>query len=141
VTEVSRNPYFRWFQSAMWLGIFGNLAFAIPAILNPNGLLAWLSLPPAHPTIWLRDAGGLLFLLTLLYIAPAQEPFRYELNGAVAVTGRLAFAVFWFWMVLVADYAREFLTLGIGDLVVGILQAGLYFALMRKKRERWRQTD
>lgn len=125
------NPFLPWFQLTMWLGILGNLVFAVPAIFNPYGLLACLSLPPTHPTIWLRDAGGLLFFLTLMYIPAARDPFRYKFNAAVAVIGRLLFAVFWFWMVLFAGYPREFLTLGVGDLVVGLLQAALYIPLVR----------
>jgi len=129
--EARRNRFLPWFRMAMWLGILANLAFAIPAVINPDALLTWLSLPPADPTIWLRDAGGLLFFLTLLYVPAAQNPFRYKFNAAVAVSGRLLFAGFWFWMVLFAGNGREFLTLGFGDLTIGLLQASLYVPMLR----------
>jgi hypothetical protein len=49
----------------------------------------------------------------------------------VAVIGRVLFAVFWFWMVYFADYERGLLTLGYGDLGLGLLQAVLYLLLIR----------
>lgn len=127
----SPNPFQPWFRLAMWLGILGNLAFALPAFFAPYRLLEWLSLPQAHPTIWLRDAGGLLFFLSLMYIPAAENPFRYQFNAALAVIGRLAYALFWFWIVLFADEARGFLTLGIGDLAIGAVQVVLYLLMIR----------
>jgi hypothetical protein len=115
----------------MWLGILSNLAFAIPALFNPSWLLSTLSLAPAHPPIWLQDAGGLLFFLTCMYVPAASDPFRYRLNAAMAVIGRLAFGVFWFWQVAFADYPREYLNFSYVDSSLAVLQAIVYVLLLR----------
>jgi hypothetical protein len=125
------NPFVRWFRLAVWLGVLGNLIFAIPAVFFPGWLLSALCLPPVYPTIWLRDAGGLLFFLTLLYIPAATDPFRYNCNAMIAVGARLTFGLFWFWAVCFAGYPTEFLTLAWVDFVVGMLLLLTYIPLVR----------
>jgi hypothetical protein len=125
------NRWLGWFKIAMWIGIIANLAFAIPALFGPDGLLERFRLPFVKETIWVRDAGGLLLFLSLMYIGAARDPFRYRLNALLAVVGRVFFAVFWFWMICYADLSRAFLTLAIGDAVIGAVQATLYLLMMR----------
>jgi hypothetical protein len=129
--RLDDNPYLLWFKLAAYLGILLNLLFAIPAVFCPRWLLEVLNLPHTSQTVWLRDAGGLLFFLTFMYVAAARNPFRYAFNAAVMVVGRVAFAAFWFWVVCFADYPREFLKLGIADLVIAVLQSITYVLMMR----------
>ena len=129
--RLEDNPHVRWFKLAMYLGILANLLFALPAIFAPYWLLRLFGLPWTKDVIWLRDAGGLLFFLSLMYLGAAREPFRYRLNARLAVLGRIAFAAFWFWMVFYADLPRAFLALGIGDAIVAIIQVVTYVLMMR----------
>src|SRR5262245_17843953 len=105
------NPWVSWFRLVVLAGVLANMGFAIPAVFAPAWLLGRLGLDTPRPLIWLQDAGGLLFLLSLMFIPAALDPFRYKFNSAVLVFGRLAFGVFWFWQVLFNDYPRPFLTL------------------------------
>ncbi|HEY3393350.1 MAG TPA: hypothetical protein VGK58_11630 [Lacipirellulaceae bacterium] len=129
--RLNDNPYLMWFKLAAYLGIIVNLLFAIPAVFCPRRLLDILDLPYTSQTVWLRDVGGLLFFLTLMYVAAARNPFRYAFNAAVMVVGRVAFAAFWFWVVYFADYPPAFLKLGIADLVIAVLQSIAYVLMMR----------
>ncbi len=126
-----QNPWVKWFRLVVWLGILGNFAFAIPAVFAPGWLLEWLRIDPPRPWIWLQDAGGLLFLLTLMFIPAATDPFRYKFNAAVLVIGRLAFGIFWFWQVCFAGYSREYLTLAYGDTGLGVALLLLYVPMLR----------
>jgi hypothetical protein len=125
------NPWVRWFRLVVWLGILGNLVFAVPAVFAPEWLMGLLHMDAPRPWIWLQDAGGLLFLLTLTFIPAASDPFRYKFNAAVAVAGRLAFGVFWFWQVLFNGYPSAFLTLAYGDSLLGVVLLLLYLPVLR----------
>ena len=128
------NPYLGWFAATVWLGIAVNLAFALPAVLVPDRLTALLALPRPHPEVWLRDAGLLLFFLTLTYIPAAVDPFRYHINAIVLVWARLLFAVFWFWLVAFAAGPGGYLWLGAIDLIFGLMPGVLLMLV-------WREDD
>jgi hypothetical protein len=125
------NPWVKWFRLVVWLGILGNFAFAVPAVFAPEWLLRTLHIDPPHPWIWLQDAGGLLFLLTLMYIPAATDPFRYKFNAAVLVLGRLAFGLFWFWRVLFDGYPQPYLTMAYIDFGLGVVLLLLYLPMLR----------
>jgi len=125
------NPWVNPFRLVVWLGILANFTFSIPAVFAPKWLLGTLNIDDPRPWIWLQDAGGLLFLLTLMFIPAATDPFRYKFNAAVLVIGRLAFGVFWFWQVLFADYPTSYLRLAFVDSGLGIVLLVLYIPLLR----------
>jgi len=129
--RLEDNPYLTYFKLTVYLGIIANVLFAIPAVFQPYWLLAYLHLPWVRESIWLRDAGGLLFFLTLMQWAAAHDPFRYKINAAVTVLGRVLFGVFWFWAVLFADRPTSFLTLAVGESVLAVLQLVAYVLMMR----------
>ena len=45
-----------WFGRVMWVGIFANLALAVPTLLFPERMLEWTGLPLATPIMWPRFA-------------------------------------------------------------------------------------
>jgi hypothetical protein len=135
------NPYLLWFRLVLWVGVLANLIFCVLAVFNPSGLLALLGLPPAHPLIWLQDAGGLLFLLSVMNFPAGIDPFRYRVNAVVSVLGRLVFGVFWFWQVLFADYPRAFLQLAFADTGFGVVLGILYLLLLRYEYLRPERPD
>ncbi len=130
----SGGRYQKWFRIVVWAGILINLSFAVPAVFAPAWLLARMSLPPADQTIWLRDAGMLLFFLSAMYVPVAQDPVRYSFNAVVAVVARLVFAVFWIGPVLFGDAPAAYLLFGFADLGVGLAQAILLNLLRREDR-------
>ncbi len=128
------NTYLKWFRLVVWLGILVNLSFAVPAVFAPSWLLTRMNLPLADQTIWLRDAGMLLFFLSTMYIPAARDPGRYTFNAVFAVIARLVFAVFWLVPVLGANAPLGYLFFGLVDLSFGLGQASLLLLLQRKER-------
>lgn len=129
------NRYQKWFALAVLLGIIANFSFSFPAVLAPSWLLTRLDLPQAYQTIWLRDAGLLLFFLTVLYFPAALNPLRYKVNSVVLVVGRLAFGLFWLWPYFFANAPRAYLTFGLIDLGLGLLQGVLLLLLLREEEK------
>jgi hypothetical protein len=54
---------------------------ALPFIFAPQWYLDWFGLPGGGGSvIWMRQAGLLLFFISLLYVAGGREPIRYSLR-------------------------------------------------------------
>lgn len=131
------NPYFKWFGIVTWVGIPLNLYFAFPAFFVPSYLVDTLELDPGFQTVWLRNAGLLIFIITSYHILAAMLPSRYPAVGWLVVGGRLAAAVYW--LIVVLDWwdtstnPGAFAPFLVGDLVFGGLSGVLlYFALRQR---------
>lgn len=132
------NYYQKWFSPVVLLGVLANLSFALPAIFFPSWLLRTLDLPAFYKDyqdLWLRDAGLLLFFLSLTHIPAAFDPWRYKVNAVVLVFGRLLFGVFWLWFFFFAGAPRGYFILGVTDLALGIVLVILYFLLLREEKK------
>jgi len=129
------NKYLKWFCPIVWLKILVNLGFAIPAIFFPSWLLSLMRLPAAYPTVWLRDAGLLLFFLSLMYFPTGLDPLRYKDNATIMVLGHLSFGVFWLWPVFFANAPRAYLGFGLIDLSFGIALGILLLRLLKEESE------
>jgi hypothetical protein len=99
---MTPNRYAVWFGRALWLGIFVNLSFAIPALFFPALLTTWLGLGGVSPEagIWLRNAGMLLVLLCGFYAIVAREPLGTVAFTCWSVSARFVAAAFWLWLIL-----------------------------------------
>ena len=84
----------RWFRRVMWVGIFANLALALPTIAAPSQMMAMASFPTATPDLWPRFAALLLLLLSVFYIPAGRDIDRYRSIAWFAVASRLAGVVF-----------------------------------------------
>src|SRR2546429_8661739 len=91
------NPYLRLWCILVWVGVLGNMVFSVLALFAPRYLLNILHIPQVSQTVWLRDSGGLLLLLSLMQAASARNPFRYWVNAVMTVAGRVGFGLFWFY--------------------------------------------
>ena len=58
------NAYLKWFSIVTWIGVPINLYFAVPALFVPEYLIDTLDLNKGFDTIWLRNAGLLIFIIT-----------------------------------------------------------------------------
>ena len=65
----------KWFSRLLWLGILVNLFFAMGALFFPRVLSSSLELGPLVPTVWMRNAGMLLVVLSGFYALVARDPF------------------------------------------------------------------
>ena len=91
---IATTPAGRWFRRVVWLGIFANLALALPSMAAPDQVVAFSRLPTVTPHLWVRFAGLLLILLSAFYAPAAVDPDRYRANAWLAVVSRLAGVVF-----------------------------------------------
>ena len=123
---MTDNPPRLWFCRVMWLGILANLALAIPTLLAPATMLRLTGLPLTDPLMWTRFAALLLVLLSLFYVPAAVDPDRYRATAWTAVASRFA-GVFFF-----LTQERQYLMLGLFDLVFFVPEAVLLFVLSRR---------
>ena len=125
------NKYATWFGRVVWLGILANFSFAVLAFLKPNDLLAFLQLGSVESTVWLFNYSVLLVMLSCFYIPAALDPFRYLVSAWLLVAARLIPATTFFVGVYVSYMAKGFLTLGIVDSTVGVIELVLLVLALR----------
>ena len=129
-----KSGYLKWFSLVVWLGVLVNLYFAVPALFVPDFLISMLDLDEGFRTVWLRNAGLLIFIITAFHVLAAMHPVRYPAVGWMIIAGRLAAAIYWLIVVLDAWETSEnpdaFLPFLIGDVAFGLISAVLlYFGL------------
>jgi hypothetical protein len=124
------NTSLKWFSRIVWLGIFVNLAIAIPAIAAPQLFNITLGLGPAVSDIWLRNVGMLLISMCVFYAGAAHNPLRFPGYSWLVACSRLVAAIFWLYMLRVDAHPalmRRFFFVDLAfGLVLGLLlQLGL----------------
>ena len=77
------------------LGIPPNLYFAFPAFFNPGYAIKKGYLRAGSETVWLRNAGLLIFIITAAHVVAAIDAERFEAVAWLTVGGRLAAGVYW----------------------------------------------
>ncbi len=126
------NTYAVWFKRVVWLGILANFTYAILAFVIPYQLTTFLQLGSLDSTVWLFNYSVLLVLLSCFYIPAADDPERYIVNSWLLVAARIIPATTFFVGVFTAFMPKGFLTLGIGDLSIGIVEAILLTQALKK---------
>ena len=125
------NTYLRWFSILTWIGVPINLYFAVPALFVPEFVVDMLDLDPGFHTVWLRNAGLLIFIITFNQIAAALAPARYPLISWLAIGGRLSAAVYWLIVALdvmdISSAPSSFIPFLIGDATFGTVTGVLLF--------------
>ena len=120
----------RWFQRVTWVGIFANLALALPTIAAPAFMIDRIGLPTATPDLWPRFAGLLLVLLSVFYMPAATDVNRYRVVAWFTVASRLTGTVFF------TIEGSPYLMFGLFDLVFLIPQAALLTIVQRASPSR-----
>jgi hypothetical protein len=115
-----------WFQRVLWLGIAVNLALALPTLVTPARMLAFVALPPATPLLWTRFAAWLLILLSAFYVPAAIDPDRFRTIAWLAVGARLAGVLFFL------TQSRAYLPLGAVDVAFFVPEAILLTLVARR---------
>jgi hypothetical protein len=109
-TDIAKSTASAWFERVLSIGILANVALAIPTLVWPDLVLAWMGLPLAS-TLWVRFASLLLLLLSSFYVPAALDCQRARTNAWLATTSRLAGVIFFFsqeqryWLFAVYDAA------------------------------------
>ena len=84
----------RWLKRVIWLGIFANLALALPTLAAPDFVMDRVGLPTATPLLWPRFAGLLLIILSVFYTPAATDLDRYRIVAWFAIASRAAGVLF-----------------------------------------------
>ena len=84
----------RWLKRVIWLGIFANLALALPTIAAPDMMIEMMRYPTATPVLWPRFAGLLLVILSVFYTPAATDIDRYRIVAWFAIGSRAAGVLF-----------------------------------------------
>ena len=91
---INDTPAGRWFRRVMWLGIFANLALALPTLAAPDMMIDLMRLPTATPVLWPRFAGLLIVILSVFYTPAATDIDRYRIVAWFAIGSRAAGVLF-----------------------------------------------
>ena len=83
-----------WLKRVIWLGIFANLALALPTLAAPDFMIDRVGLPTATPVLWPRFAGLLLIILSVFYTPAATDLDRYRIVAWFAIGSRAAGVLF-----------------------------------------------
>jgi hypothetical protein len=129
------NNYAKWFQRLVYIGVLINiLGMALPFIFAAQFMIDWLGLPGGGGSvIWMRQAGLLLFYISILYLPGGRDPLRFSLNAKFAVLVRLTIGLYWFYLVLVEGRTYSFLIFGFLDVPMALLQGFLLWQIFKKK--------
>lgn len=98
---------YKWAGLVILLGIPPNLYFAFPALFNPGYAIRKGYLLPGSETVWPRNAGLLIFIITAAHVVAAIDPERFEAVAWLTVGGRLAAGVYWVIVALSKPFARD----------------------------------
>lgn len=113
------------------INIFG---MALPFIFAPQWYLDFFGLPGGGGSIiWMRQAGLLLFFISILYAAGGRDPMRYRLDAIFAVVVRMMIGLYWLFQVVVEGRTRAFLPFGFLDCGYALLN-GIFLWLALKNR-------
>lgn len=130
------NKFVKLFNIVTFVGVLINIfGMALPFIFLSQWYLDFLGLPGGGGSIvWMRQAGLLLFFISLLYIAGGRDPIRYSLNAKFAILVRMTIGSYWLWLVFIEGQTRSFLIFGITDCVYAIFN-GIILWLALKNAE------
>lgn len=90
------NTYLKWYQRVVSFGVLANLSFALVALVAPGRLQRLFGLKPLRETIWLRNVGMLLCLVSIFNAGSAVAPRRYPLYSWFVPLARLIAGSFFF---------------------------------------------
>jgi hypothetical protein len=119
------NKYATWFSHAVLVGVLVNIfGMALPFIFTPQWYLDSFGLPGGGASVlWMRQAGLLLCLVSLLYVPGGRDPVRYRLNATFATVGRMTIGLYWLYLVYVEGQTRAYLSFGFFDTIYAAFNA------------------
>ena len=131
------NRYVKWFNRAVFVGVLVNIfGMALPFIFAPQWYLDLFGLPGGGASvIWMRQAGLLLFFISILYVVGGRDPLRYSLNAKFAVLVRMVIGSYWLWLVFVEGQTRAFLPIGIFDCAYAAFNGVLLWQVLKRKND------
>jgi hypothetical protein len=111
------------YRRVLGLNLLIYMALALVALAVPGALSRAMALPPGTPSAWVAAWGGLLLVLSALYLPGLVKPVELRYANAVGIPARLVLAVVYLCL------GRGFLWLAALEAVFAILLGMLYFKL------------
>ncbi len=118
------------FRISLLVGFGVNMLFALPALVAPGFLETLIDVGTTDTTAWLRNVGVLLVIISTMYLAVFQDPFRYIFIAYLAIAGRFFAGCFFLILVLFADHPPGFAVIAGNDLILSLLQAALLYRVL-----------
>ena len=139
------NRYLTGYSIVIWIGIFVNALFWVPAFFAPNMVINTFNIEGDFWTIWLRNVGMLLLLVALFNAAAALAPSRYPMVSWLVVLSRFIASAFFLEVWLLnsrhsSDRPEVFMWLFITDFSFGTVK-GVLLNLALPKDSRLRITN
>jgi hypothetical protein len=127
---MNLNSTLQWYRRVVWVGIFLNLFFAVPALAAPEMFTGMLGLPYLEYYEWMQNAGMLIVSLNVFYAVAAHNPVDYAPINWVVVFSRVIAVIFWIYLIATSAYPSAFYSMLATDstmaVVLGLLlQSGL----------------
>jgi hypothetical protein len=119
-----------WYRRIVGVGIFWNLVFAFNSLYAPPRIHSFLHLRPLGRTIWLRNVGMLLVLVSMFNAGSLLNPMQYPLFSWMVPAARLIASFFFFRVAIQnpwhsSDRPKSFLLLAVFDGTFGLVCAYL----------------
>ena len=126
------------FRIVVFLGVLVNAAFWVPALFAPQVINDIFGFDSDYYTVWMRNVGMVLLLVSITNAAAAIDPRRYQLFAWLVVIGRYIAALFFLeiWMFDALDSSDKpnaFMWFFITDASLGTIKGVLlYFGLKQR---------
>lgn len=117
------------FRRVLGINLVLHVVIGLAAVLAPRWLSALVGLGETLQPGWVSAWGGMVLLVTALYLPGYREPLRARWSNLVGIAGRVGFALLY--VVLALGGSPGFLWLAAFDLGFGAALAMLYFSLAR----------
>jgi hypothetical protein len=117
------------FRRVLGINLILHVVIGLAAVLAPRWLSGLVGLSETLQPGWVSAWGGMVLLVTALYLPGYREPLRARWPNLVGIAGRLGFALLY--VALALGGSPGFLWLAVFDLSFGLALATLYFALAR----------
>jgi hypothetical protein len=132
MVTATDDQYVRWYSKAVWFGICANLAFCLTAWFAPARILKLLKLEPTPRTMWLRNVGMLLVLVSMFNAGAAVAPRRYPLFSWMVPIARLIASFFFFQIVFKdlrssTERPKSYIPLMLFDFTMGVICSVLLY--------------
>ena len=131
------------FRIMVVIGFLVNAGFWGPALIAPQIINKLFSFNPDYYTVWLRNVGMVLLIVSINNIAAAVDPYRYQLFAWLVVAGRFIAASFfleiWIFDVLESsDKPSSFMWFFITDASLGTIKGILLYAGLKQFKRKCR---
>ena len=132
------SKWVTWCNRVVFIGVLINiLGMALPFIFAPQWYLDWFGLPGGGGSIlWMRQAGVLLFFISILYVPGGCDPVRYRLNAKFSVLVRMMIGMYWLWLVFGEGRTRAFIPFGIIDCSYALLNGAFLWLALKNPNDR-----